>query len=143
MSEGNFFLDTNILIYAFTRQDELKSRRSTQLMQDALKNNQGMISYQVVQEFLSLSTRKFSVPMKIEDAELYLEKTLIPLCKIFPSEHLWKKALLIHLRWQYSFYDSLIIVAALEADCKTLYSEDLQHQQKIEALTIINPFREK
>jgi predicted nucleic acid-binding protein len=45
-------------------------------------------------------------------------------------------------RYRFSFYDSLIIAAALEAGCNTLYSEDLQHNQKVEWLTIINPFND-
>ena len=44
-------------------------------------------------------------------------------------------------RWGYSHYDSLIIAAALQADCEILYSEDLHHRQKIRDLTIIDPFR--
>lgn len=47
----------------------------------------------------------------------------------------------IQSRYLYSFYDSLIIAAALEAGCGNLYSEDLQDRQRIEQLTIVNPFR--
>ena len=43
-------------------------------------------------------------------------------------------------RYGYSFYDSLIIAAALEVGCTRLYSEDLQHDQRIHGLTIVNPF---
>jgi len=43
-------------------------------------------------------------------------------------------------KWQFSFYDSLIIAAALQAKCNVLYSEDLQHNQKVHSLTILNPF---
>jgi len=46
------------------------------------------------------------------------------------------------LRYRFSFYDSLIVAAALDAGCKTLYSEDLQQGQRIDGLTIQNPFRE-
>ena len=44
-------------------------------------------------------------------------------------------------RYGFGFYDSLIVAAALDAGCKTLYSEDLQHGQRVEGVTIINPFR--
>ena len=65
---------------------------------------------------------------------------LIPLWKINPTRELYLRSLNIKSRYLYSFYDSLIIAAALEADCKTLYSEDMQHGQRIEQLIIKNPF---
>ena len=61
--------------------------------------------------------------------------------EIYPTRDLYLKAIEIQERYQYSFYDSMIIAAALEGNCKTLYSEDLQHDQKIESLTIIDPFK--
>ena len=54
---------------------------------------------------------------------------------------LYHRGLDLQIRYRFSFYDSLIVAAALEAGCKTLYSEDLQHAQEIEGLTIANPFR--
>jgi predicted nucleic acid-binding protein len=55
---------------------------------------------------------------------------------------LYQRALDIQARYRYGFYDALIIAAALEAGCIRLYSEDLQHGQRIERLTIENPFLE-
>jgi predicted nucleic acid-binding protein len=57
-----------------------------------------------------------------------------------PSQSLYVKSIDIQERYKFSFYESLIITAALEAGCSTLYSEDLQHGQRIETLTINNPF---
>jgi len=65
---------------------------------------------------------------------------LFPICEVFPSEKLYISALDIREKWKFSFYDSLIIAAAVEANCKILYSEDLQHNQKIYDLTILNPY---
>jgi len=65
---------------------------------------------------------------------------LLPLWRIMPSQALYQSALDLHARYQFSFYDSLIIAAALAAGCTRLYSEDLQHGQRIEGLTIENPF---
>jgi predicted nucleic acid-binding protein len=50
------------------------------------------------------------------------------------------QALVINNRYQFSYYDSLIIAAALEAEASVLYTEDMQHSQRIGSLTIINPF---
>ncbi len=65
---------------------------------------------------------------------------LVPLCEVYGGINLFYKALELTERWKFGFYDSLIVSAALHAECTMLYSEDLQHQQKIEFLTIVNPF---
>ncbi len=65
------------------------------------------------------------------------------MCEIYPNKELFIKGITLQKRWKYSFYDSLIIAAALKANCNILYSEDLQHGQVIDDLKIINPFIEK
>ncbi len=137
--KGKFFLDTNILVYSFYKPDSHKRLISGKLIKEAHLGN-GCISYQVVQEFLNVATQKFSSPMSGDEAQKYLAKILFPLCEIFPSEGLYHIALDIKERWKLSFYDSLIIAAALESSSKVLYSEDLQHGQKIYELTIVNPY---
>lgn len=64
----------------------------------------------------------------------------MPLCRVLPSEALYLRAMALKLRWQFSFYDVLVVAAALQADCNQLYSEDLQHGQQVEGLVILNPF---
>ncbi len=70
----------------------------------------------------------------------YLNSVLSPLCEIYSNIDLYLRSLDFLDRWQFSFYDSLIISAALQSKCKILYTEDLQHQEKIQDLTICNPF---
>jgi predicted nucleic acid-binding protein len=95
-----------------------------------------------MQETISLITRKADHPSRPKLAKLFVEDVLKPLCKIYPDgPALFEQALAIHARTKYSYYDSLIIAAALEADCTTLYSEDLHHGQKIGKLHITNPFQ--
>ena len=65
---------------------------------------------------------------------------LSPLCEAFPTIALYREALDLHANLGYSFYDALIIAAALEAGCSTLYSEDLQDGQTVRDLKIVNPF---
>ena len=100
----------------------------------------GVVSSQVVQEFLNVALRKFERPVSDEQTLRYLREVLDPLCSVFPSISLYERALSVHRRWRFSFYDSLIVAAALESDCKVLYSEDLQDGQEIESLTVVNPF---
>ncbi len=57
------------------------------------------------------------------------------------SGPLYHRALDVQARWRFSFYDSLIVASALQAGCHTLLSEDLQHGQKMEGLTVVDPFR--
>lgn len=103
-------------------------------------NGKGFISFQIIQEFLNVATNKFKGIMSSYEAQKYISKMMFPLCSVFPSKELYSQTLKIKERWQYSFYDSLVIAAALEADCGILYTEDLQHNQKINELTIVDPY---
>lgn len=140
MSDTKFFLDTNILAYTFDQGTPKKQAIAKGLLEDALLGK-GCISFQVIQEFLNIALRKFDPPLTTEQGEQYLQTTLFFLCKYYPDENLYLRALGIQKRWRFSWYDSLIITAALELGCETLYSEDLQHLQEIETLTVINPFK--
>ena len=141
MSVENF-IDTNIFIYHMDNTDAGKHAIATRIIRTALQTDNACISYQVVQECLNVGLRKASVPFDHTRAFDYLGTVLIPLWRVMPSQRLFQQGLDIQARYRFSFYDSLILAAALEAGCKTLYSEDLQHGQQIETLTIENPFRE-
>lgn len=139
MSASSCFLDTNILAYTFDKSAPQKQKIAQHLLEEALQKR-GMISYQVIQEFMNLALRKFTPVMTHDQASRYLSEVLLPICAYYPTESFYQRGLDIQARWRFRWYDSLIITAALESDCTTLYSEDLQHGQKIEKLTIINPF---
>ncbi|OQX01318.1 MAG: VapC toxin family PIN domain ribonuclease [Thiothrix lacustris] len=139
MNGVSFFLDTNVLVYTFDKTALEKQATAQQLLERALAGD-GCISFQVMQEFLNLALRKFDPPLTIAQAKRYVQTTLEPLCLVYADVDLYQRALDVRERWRFSFYDSLIVAAALEAHCTILYSEDLQHNQKVEALTIINPF---
>ena len=138
---GNCFLDTNILVYSFDHSNPAKQTEAVRLVKTALQNGKGVISSQVIQEFINVATKKFETAFTLEDCRKYLDTVLSGLCRVFTSIELYKHSLDIMERWGYSHYDSLIIAAALQADCETLYSEDLHHHQKIRDLIIIDPFR--
>ncbi len=137
---AKFFLDTNIMVYTFDAGAPQKKRRAQELVEQALRTQVGVVSTQVVQEFLNVATSKFSAPLTFSDAQQYLQDILAPLCTVFPSIDLFRQALILQQETHYSFYDSLIIGGALQAGCDTLYSEDLQHGQQIRGLRILNPF---
>ncbi|NOZ60494.1 MAG: PIN domain-containing protein [Calditrichaeota bacterium] len=135
-----FFLDTNIFIYSFDKSNPAKQERAKELISKALYQFSGCISYQVIQEFLNVATQKFEIPLKKQDCNLYITNVLEPLCEIFSGIELFQDALEIQEGWKYSFYDSLIISAAIRSKSKILYTEDLQHGQRIRDLRIENPF---
>lgn len=135
-----FFLDTNIFVYSVDLTAPAKARKAQQLIAEALSAGKGVISYQVVQEFFNGAFRRFAVPMKSTDADRYLASVFRPLLAVQSSAALFSQALLIHQTVRTSWYDSLILSAALQANCDLLYSEDMQHGQKIGSLRIVNPF---
>jgi len=139
MNANYFFLDTNIIAYTFDKTAPEKQTVSQQLVEKAL-SNEGVISYQVIQEFINLALHKFSPPMTERQTKRYLQTVLLQICDHYPADIFFERGLDVRERWRFGWYDSLIIAAALELGCDVLYSEDLQHEQKIETLTIINPF---
>ncbi|MCB1775891.1 MAG: PIN domain-containing protein [Candidatus Competibacteraceae bacterium] len=135
------FFDSNVLIYLFDDAEPAKQPIARRLVTRALAEGTGCISHQVVQETLNVLTGKFQRPASSEEAQQILERVLAPLWRVMPTASLYSRALNLHARYRYSFYDSLILAAALEAGCTRLYSEDLQDGQQIEGLILENPFR--
>ncbi|MFC7338387.1 PIN domain-containing protein [Haloferula chungangensis] len=134
---SSYFLDTNILVYAFTEQDEEKKQITQQLIHD---DQPWLISWQVVQEFCSVALHNRIQALPKDVTETLIELLLGPRCRVFPSPAIWQNAIGIHAQTQYRFYDSLIVAAAMEAGVATLYSEDLQHGRRFGQMTIANPF---
>jgi predicted nucleic acid-binding protein len=79
--------------------------------------------------------------MTVSDIRLYLNEVLIPLCEVYPSSEFYLNSLDIKERHGFSFYDSMIVEAAISTDCHTLFTEDMQHNMKIKDLVIKNPFK--
>jgi len=138
---ARFFLDTNVFVYTFDRKAPAKAERALHLVRQAVDKGQGIVSYQVVQEFFNVALRRFPQPLTVAEAEQYLVTVFRPLLAVHSSPALYQEALRLSGTHRLAWYDSLIVAAALEGECETLYSEDLQHGQKIEGLRIENPFR--
>jgi len=127
------FFDTNVLLYLLSA-DQAKARRAEELIAAG-----GWVSVQVLNEFASVASRKLHMP--IAEIRECLEP-IRSICGVVPvTADTHERALALAERYGLSIYDALIAAAALLAGCDTLYSEDLQHGQRIEALTIRNPFR--
>jgi predicted nucleic acid-binding protein len=136
------FIDTNVFVYQLEGVDVRKASTAEHLIEKGIASGTGCISFQVVQECLNTALRKAQTPLSVDEIRKYLHFVLAPLYRVQPSLRLYHGALDVQTRFRLNFYDSLIVAAALEAGCTRLYSEDLQHGQRIEGLTIENPFRE-
>jgi predicted nucleic acid-binding protein len=134
------FLDTNIFVYSFDRGSPAKAKRAATLIKEAVTSRKGMVSYQVVQEFLNVALKRFEKPLTTAEAEQYLATVFRPLLTIYASQSLFLEALRLCGRYRLGWYDSLIVAAAIEGQCAALYSEDLQHGQRIGQIQIQNPF---
>lgn len=130
---GEIFFDTSVLAYLMATDD----RRSD--IAEAVLAGGGCISVQVLNEFVAVARRKTSLSWD-DIADLIGEICL--LCDeprpITLAVHV--EGLRIAKRYGYKIYDSLIIASALDAGCTVLYSEDMQHGQRIGSLQITNPF---
>jgi predicted nucleic acid-binding protein len=135
-----FFLDTNIFIYSFDQSAATKARKATELIRKALSTQKGIVNYQVVQEFFNVALRRFSKPMKEAEAEQYLGTVFRPLLAVHSSQALYSEALHLQARSGFSWHDSLIVSSAIQAKCDLLYTEDLQHGQRLGDLQVANPF---
>ena len=131
--EGLRFFDTNVPLYLLSG-DAAKAGRAEDLLAEG-----GTISVQVLNEFVAVALRKHRASWPaIED----LLSALKSLCRVEPlSLAVHVRAMGIAKRYRLHVYDACIAASAIEAGCSTLYSEDLQHGQSIDALNVINPFR--
>lgn len=135
------FFDSNVFIYLFDPTDDRKRVIARRLIDSAIETDHGCISFQVVQETLRVITGKLPRPATQEAAQAFLQHSLVPLWRVMPSPGLYAKGLQLQARWQFAFYDALIVAAALEAGCTRLLSEDMQDGQRVEGLRIENPFK--
>jgi predicted nucleic acid-binding protein len=134
-----FFLDTNVFLYEDTLTAPAKQAIATRLIDHAFVSGKGVISFQIVQEYFSVAFRLFQPRMSFAEAQRKLD-ALAPLLAVHSSRSLYHRALDLSHRYSLSWYDSLIVAAALEADCRIFYTEDLQHGQKFDNLHVQNPF---
>ncbi len=134
------FLDTNIIVYAFGQSFPEKAKIAQRLITDGAVDKQAIVSYQVVQEFINVALRGFRLAIARSDLESFVLTALFPMMAISSSPSLVLEALRLHGEDQLSWYDALIVAAALQGGCKVLYSEDLQHGRRFGDLVIQNPF---
>ena len=131
------FLDTNVLVYRVDSKAPEKQQRAFELVNALYQTQNAVISTQVLQEFYNTLTRKLGVsPGDAAVAAKHQTKARL----VSLSWPVIQAAMQRHANGQFSFWDALIVEAALSAGCKTLYSEDMQHGLVLDGMTIENPF---
>ena len=134
------FFDTNIVVYCFDTLEPRKQTRAKDLLAHALNSKLGVVSYQVVQEFCNVATKAKRLQLPQERILAYVNLVLQPMNQVGPGSALIESALALRAEHNFSFYDSLVIASAQQAKCQVLYSEDMQHMQRVGNLQIVNPF---
>ncbi|MBD3809451.1 MAG: PIN domain-containing protein [Sulfuricurvum sp.] len=131
------FLDTNILIYAYSEDEPKKQSIALQLL-DRFEDNM-IISKQVINELSNILLKKFKLDSdQVENVLLEIDNILLIVDFDLTTQI---KALKLKDRYQFQYYDALIVATALENNCTVIYSEDMQHDILIDgSLKIINPF---
>jgi predicted nucleic acid-binding protein len=132
------FLDTNILVYTDDADSRDKQAAALDLIADLRATGNGVLSTQVLQEYFSAATRKLGVDPTIarRKVEIFARFQLVEI----QLESILG-AIDLHRLHQVSFWDGLILRAAIDAGCQILYTEDLQDGRSITGIEIRNPFQ--
>lgn len=133
------FLDTNVLVYLFDDSAPKKKAKAQEILKSADSEGSALLSTQVLQEFYVSVTKKLAVPLPAEVAErAVIDLAALPLVQVDLPMIL--AAVRLNQDMNLSFWDALIVAAALAGGAERLFSEDLQDGQEIDGLRIENPF---
>jgi predicted nucleic acid-binding protein len=130
---ANSFLDTNVLIYAFS-DDRAKAERAAEALAAG-----GSVSVQVLNEFVNACRKKLKLDWKEIEERLEVVRALVS--EVVPlSIETHEKAVELARDYGFSFYDALIVAAAIQLNCAELLTEDMQDGCIVMNLTLRNPF---
>jgi predicted nucleic acid-binding protein len=136
-----YFLDTNILVYAYDRSAGQKHNLAVQLLESFWENENGCISIQVLQEFFVTVTRKLARPLDLLTAR-QIVADLAQWRLHAPKASDLLQAIDLQQSYQLAFWDAQVVQSAASLGCKQLLSEDLNHSQVYDGVQVINPFKE-
>lgn len=134
------FCDTNILVYAYDVAAGAKRESARNLLSRLWTSGDGAVSVQVLQELFVALTRKIPQPLSLDEARRIIADTATWRV-IEPARADVLAAIDGMARWQVSFWDAMILTAALRAGAGTVWSEDLNDGQSYDGTIIRNPFR--
>ena len=133
------FLDTNVMVYAYDKSAGEKHIKAREILMELWESGYGVISIQVLKEFYVTTTQKIPNKLGIEIVSEIISDFLNWEVVVNDGEGILE-AISLQQRYNLSFWDALIVEAALESGCSFLYSEDLNPGQKIRGVQLKNPF---
>jgi predicted nucleic acid-binding protein len=140
MPDDKIFVDTNIMIYAYDGSAGQKHVTAAAILSDLWRSGLGIVSTQVLQEFFVNVVNKIPKPLDKQQAREVVQDFLKWQVVVNGGDTIIE-AIDIHLRYGYSFWDSMVIESAIAGGADLLLSEDLQNGQVISGVMIKNPFK--
>ncbi len=137
----DYFVDTNILVYAYDRSAGIKHHVAAQLVEGCWENENGGLSLQVLQEFYVAVTQKIRTPLDWQTSR-QIVSDLAHWRLHTPEASDLLQAIDLQYNYQLAFWDAMIIQSAACLGCKQLISEDLSHGQVFGEVQVVNPFKE-
>jgi predicted nucleic acid-binding protein len=138
-TKGKFFVDTNLLVYAYDSSAGKKWRTSLEVLSLLWIHRTGVLSTQVIQELFVSLTQKVKNPILPRAAKEIISDLLRWPLVVNDGGNILR-AVDLQIKYHFSFWDSLILQAAITSKSEFLLSEDFQDGQVIESVTILNPF---
>jgi len=130
-------IDTNVLVYADASDAPTKQRIALNCIKEYRFQGQAVLSTQVLQEFVNVALRKLHLPMRqIKERLAFYQRFEV----VNTSPEMIVGALDLCVLHSLSFYDALIVQAAMVSGCQQILSEDMQHGARFGAVQIVNPF---
>ena len=133
---GREFIDTNVLVYADDTRNPTKRHQARELIRDLMMSRRGVVSLQVLHEFFAAATRKIGLSSEHARRRVVVYSRF-DVVTFAPADLL--AAIDLHRIHRFSIWDSLIVRAALNANCSTLHTEGMSSGQRIDSLAISNP----
>jgi predicted nucleic acid-binding protein len=130
-------IDTNVLVYADAVDEPVKQLRAIATITTHRAAGTAVLPTQVLQEFVNVALRKLKLPVDLirDRLAFYSRFDTVP-----ATPELIADALELHGRHPLSFYDALIVQAAIASGCRQVLSEDMQHGASFGGVRIVNPF---
>jgi predicted nucleic acid-binding protein len=139
MNDHKTFVDTNVIVYAYDRTAGGKHHAAKKVLIDLWRSGRGLVSTQILQELYVTLTRKIPRPLKSVQAAEIIEDMLTWAVVVNDGESI-VQAIALENREGLSFWDALVIVAAVRGGAEILLSEDLQAGRDLAGVRILNPF---
>jgi len=134
------FVDTNVFVYHFDVTQQKKHEIASDWISRLWESRQGRLSVQVLQELYVTLTAKLDPGLDRPSAQ-NIVRSLFAWQPVPPDESILSMAWNIEDRWQFAFWDALMVATAKSAGCTLLLTEDLQHDQLVEGIRVVSPFK--